>query len=451
MKKIIAGIDIGSTKIACIVSSVKDGEEPKVIGVASQPSMGIKKGVVVNIDQATKAISMVVEAAERMAGVRVNSVYITVNGKHLTSTNNKGVVATADPNEISQNDVLRAIESARTISIPSSREIIHVVPREFIIDTQPGIKDPIGMSGSRLEVDAHIVSAVSNSLQNLVKCVEALGLNVTDIVFTGWASTISTLSETEKQLGVTLLDIGGGTTSICSFIEDAITYSGSLEYGGMNLTSDMAIVLRTTLEDAEKLKINLNKVIDYNLKTKLKGSDDATAYQRLMSPKKDKKEDEQISIEEEKDMLDISILNIGNLQMVSKKMIERIIEARLKEIFGMCKDQIEQAGFNPRMPAGVVITGGSAMIPGIAQIAQSVFGIPARVAYPKGLGGMIEEVENPQFSALQGLIMHAAVYGMDNEPQLKTGNTLRGNGSVEDNLKGGIFDKVKRIFGGMKV
>jgi cell division protein FtsA len=443
-KRIVSAIDIGSTKIVAVIATIEEGKAPQVLGVAVQPSSGLKKGVLVNIDSAISSIATTLEAAERMAGMTVNTVFININGKHITSTNNKGVVATSNQEEIIVDDVYRSIESARTISIPPSREIIHVIPREFIIDTQDGIKDPIGMSGSRLEVDTHIISGVSTSIQNLTKCVQSLGLGIDDIVFSGWASAISTLTDTEKQLGVLLLDIGGGTTSLCSFIDESITYSGCIEYGGINVTSDMAICLRTTLESAEKIKINLP--ILFNAQNNLRNANKSQMPNRLAASF-DERSMVKKSNNSDPDLLDVSMLSIPELQKVSKKMIETIIEARMSEIFKIAREQIEQAGFNTNLPAGIVLTGGSSQLPGIAKIAQQVFGVPARIALPVGLGGMIEEITNPQFAAVQGLLLHAANNNKFESKEVRTGATLRGNGSKEDNSGLGMLGKMKNFLG----
>ena len=245
-RKIITAIDVGSSKITTVISSVEENEKPSVIGVCSYPSKGIKKGVVVNIDDATNAISESVTAAERMAGVTVSDVLISINGELVTSLNNKGVVAVAG-SEITVDDTYRAIENARTLSLPDNLNPIHIIPREFVVDNQGGIKYPIGMSGTRLEVETHIITTPNSYWQNLKKCVEQLGLNVYDVVFTGWASSLSVLTDTEKELGVTMLDIGAGTTSISIFDEGSIIYSGVIPLGGINITSDLANGLQVSL------------------------------------------------------------------------------------------------------------------------------------------------------------------------------------------------------------
>lgn len=421
--RIVTALDVGSTKICTTIASVEENRQPSVIGVASYPSQGMKKGVIVNIDEAINAIAASLEAAERMAGLTVSSVYVSINGKHITSTNNKGVVAVAQ-DEIVTDDVFRAIESARTVSIPPSREILHVIPREFIVDAQGGIKDPVGMSGTRLEVDAHIVSATSTALHNLVKCVQQLGLKVEDVVFSGWAAATSVLTATEKELGVTLLDIGGGTTSVTTFVEDAITYSGCIPFGGTNVTSDLAIGLRVSLEDAEKIKLNADELMKQAARNE-RASDD--------------EDDEEKKSKKRKDIIDVSSLEIEGMKTISRKMFEDIVEARLSEIFDLVIDQVEQSGNDVKLPAGVVLTGGAAMIPGITTIAKKVFGVPARVGYPKGLEGLVDEINGPAYAVSQGLVL----YGSQDEVGGK-GVGLASQGG--DRGGDGIFAKLGDFF-----
>lgn len=368
--RIVTALDVGSNKICTTIASIEENRAPAVIGVASYPSQGVKKGVIVNIDEAINSIAASLEAAERMAGLTVSSVYVSINGKHITSTNNKGVVAVAQ-DEIVTDDVFRAIESARTVSIPPSREILHVIPREFIVDAQGGIKDPVGMSGTRLEVDAHIVSATSTALHNLIKCVQQLGLKVEDVVFGGWAASTSVLTATEKELGVALLDIGGGTTTITTFVEDAITYSGCIPFGGTNVTSDLAIGLRVSLEDAERIKLNSDELIKNSVRNHKKSDEENGT-----SGKKDdssKNSGQGKKSESKADILDVSGLDIEGVKTISRRMFEEIIEARLSEVFDLVIDQVEQSRNEIKLPAGIVLTGGGAMVPGITTIAKKVF------------------------------------------------------------------------------
>jgi len=432
--RIITAIDIGSTKIASVIASIVDGEQPTVIGVASYPSKGIKKGVVVNIDEAINSIAASLEAAERMAGMSSNSVYISVNGKHITSLNNKGVVAIAKE-EIGAEDILRALESARTISIPPSREILHVIPREYIVDAQGDIKDPTGMTGTRLEVDTHIVSATSSAVYNLMRCVYTIGLKIEDEVFCGWASSISVLTETEKELGVILLDMGGGTTTINTFIDDAITYSGSVPLGGVNVTSDLAIGLRVSLEDAEKIKINAEELMRMSQKSNVS---EMTKRREKLLGKEDEEDEESKEVKKNKDIIDVSNLEIGGVKTVSRKLFEEIVEARLSEIFDYVIRQVEDSGNDAKLPAGVVITGGSALIPGISNIAKKIFGIPARIGYPKVMSGLVDEISSPSYSVVQGLIM----YGAKNDGV----KNMRSQMPTKGGAPGGVFGKIKGFF-----
>lgn len=429
--RIITALDIGSTKISTAIASLEEGQPPSIIGVATYPSQGLKKGVIVNIDDAINSIAGSLEAAERMAGLTVSSAYVSINGKHITSTNNKGVVAVAQ-DEILADDVFRAIESARTVSIPPSREILHVIPREFIVDAQGDIKDPIGMSGTRLEVDAHIISATSSALHNLVKCVQQLGLRIDDIVFSGWAGSTTVLTPTEKELGVMLLDIGGGTSSITTFVEDSITYSGSVPFGGANVTSDLAIGLRVSLEDAEKIKLNAEELMKNPTKNDMPS--DATKRRKTLLGQEEPLVAKDSSKKNAKDVIDVSSLEIDGVKTVSKKLFNEIIEARLSEIFDIVIRQVEQSGNETRLPAGVVITGGSALVPGITSIAKKVFGVPARVGYPKGLEGLVDEISSPAYSVVQGL----TVYGSMDEGYSQT----RGQQSRQQSSGGGFVAKI---------
>lgn len=418
-KRIISALDVGSGKICAVIASVEEDNVPQVIGVASQPSEGIKKGVVVNIDDAINTIASTLEAAERMAGITVPSVYLSVSGKHITSTNNKGVVAVSTE-EIVPDDVYRAIESARTVSIPPGREILHVIPREFIVDSQGGVKDPVGMTGTRLEVDAHIVSATSTVLHNLLKCVQQLGLKVDDVVFSGWASSSAVLTETEKELGVMMLDMGGGVTSISTFVEDAITYSGCVPFGGINITSDLAIGLRVSLEDAERIKINAADLMKKRSKSVRDTSKKKSGSKR--SPK----------------IIDISSLGIEGAKEIDKELFDEIIEARLSEIFDLVIAQLSQSGTDATMPAGIVVTGGSALLPNITRVAKKVLKVPARVGYPKGLEGLVDEISGPAYSTIQGLIQYGAEG--NGEGRMTEGVSVAGEGV------GNVVSRVGRWF-----
>ena len=427
-RKIITAIDVGSSKITTVISAVEDEQQPTVIGVCSHPSKGIKKGVVVNIDDAMNSISESVTAAERMAGVTVSDVYVSINGEQVTSLNNRGVVAVSN-SEIAIGDTYRAIENAKTLSLPENLNPIHIIPREFIVDNQGGIKYPIGMTGGRLEVETHIITAPNSYWQNLKKCLETLGFNVYDVVFTGWASSLAVLTDTEKELGVTMLDIGAGTTSISIFQEGSIIYSGSIPIGGFNVTSDLAIGLQVSLDDAEKIKLKLGDIMDNKAISKLsKSLESMPALLRKEEeekPKKTKKTDE----------IDLSPLDISTDKKVSKGMLSKIIEARCEEIFEMAKENVEKAGYEISMPAGVVVTGGTGLLRNITKVAQDVFGVASRVGYPSGLTGMTEEISDPSFACVQGLIKHA----LDDDVEINAG--IGGKSDMK-----GIFEKIGTWF-----
>ena len=426
-RKIITAIDVGSSKITTVISAVEDNQAPSVIGVCSFPSKGIKKGVVVNIDDSTTAISESVTAAERMAGVTVSDVYISINGEAVTSLNNKGVVAVAS-SEITIDDTYRAIENARTLSLPENLNPIHIIPREFVVDNQGGIKYPIGMSGTRLEVETHIITAPNSYWQNLKKCVEQLGLNVYDVVFAGWASSLSVLTDTEKELGVTLLDIGAGTTTISIFQEGSIIYSSTISLGGINITSDIAIGLQVSLEDAEKIKLHMNDLFENKGRTRKLGTDSTPALLRRVEEEKPKQTKE--------DEIDLSILDIPG-KKVSKDMLRKIVEARCEEIFELARENVQRAGFDIAMPAGIVISGGSSLLRDLTKFTQSVFGVAARIGYPSGLSGMTEEISDPSFACVQGLIKHA----IDDNVDIDTSRNKSGGG----NFFGKITNWIKSL------
>jgi len=415
-RKIITAIDLGSSKVTTVITSVEDNQTPSVIGVCSYPSKGIKKGVVVNIDDATNAISESVLAAERMAGVTVSDVYVSINGEQVTSLNNKGVVAVAG-SEITIDDTYRAIENARTLSLPDNLNPIHIIPREFVVDNQGGIKYPIGMSGGRLEVETHIITAPNSYWQNIRKCVEQVGLNVYDVIFAGWASSLSVLTETEKELGVTMLDIGSGTTSITIFEEGSITYSSCIPLGGNAITSDIAIGLQVSLEEAEKIKINMSDILDNKVAaSKAKDLDSTPALLRKKEEVKEKKP--------KGDEVDLS--GYGVDKKISKSILQNIVDARCEEILEMAKDNVSKSGYEIGMPAGIVITGGTGLLRNITKTVQSSFGVAARVGYPSGLSGMTEEISDPSYACVQGLIKHA----MDDDVDISSGGDKK-KGSVK--------------------
>lgn len=401
-EQVVVGIDIGSSKIATIIAQVPKDSPPNVIGVSQVPSKGIRKSQVVDIEEAVLAISESLEAAERMAGYSINRALVLISGTHIECQNSKGVVAvTTSGGEITQDDVARVIEAARAISLPSSREIIHVIPRYFIVDGQTGVKDPVGMTGVRLEVDTHIITGAATSLRNVAKCVQEVGVDVEGLVFSGLAAAQSVLTETEKELGVILVDMGSGTTHIAIFVDGALSHSGVLPVGAKNITNDLAIGLRVSLETAEKIKLVLSKPIktptqpeDQEIKTK--------------------------QVKNDEDVLDLSAIGTEEeLKAVSKKtLIDGIAKPRIKEIINMVKIEIVRSGFGGVTPAGVVLTGGGAQTVGIVDIAKHELAMPVRVGNPQGATGLIDEISTPQFASTLGLILYGAKISEETQARL---------------------------------
>lgn len=387
-KRIIAGIDLGSSKVVTVVASLGEEEKIKIIGVASIPSLGVRKGLIVNIEETSQSVVNSVEAAERMAGYNINDVFISVGGSHLASQNSTGVVAVAEPEgEIIQGDIDRVIEAAQAVSLPSSREIIHVVPRFFTVDGQAGVKDPISMSGVRLEVETHIISGATTAIRNLKKCVTEAGVNILGIVANGLAASSSVLTETEKELGVILVDIGGGTTNVAIYVEGAPFYTAVLPVGAKNVTNDLAIGLRLSLEAAEKIKICLSTP--------------------EKTPTLPASNDFELAKEEKSDQIELAKLGIpGETKSVSRKTLtEGIIKPRLNEIFTMVGLEIKKSGAAGLTPAGVVICGGGAQTAGVAKSAKTILAMPVRIGQPQGLGGLIDDFQSPEFAVAAGLII----------------------------------------------
>ena len=390
--KVIVGIDVGSSKITTIVATAADESSVNIIGVSSHPSKGLRKGQVVDIDESVGAITQSLEAAERMAGYSAGTAFVSVDGTHIESQNSKGVVAVSNPNgEISTEDVMRVIEAARAISLPSSREILHVIPRYFIVDSQSGIKDPIGMNGVRMEVETHIVTGATTALRNIAKCVSQVGIDVEGMVFSGLASAYSVLSDTERELGVILVDFGGGTTNICIFVEGAPAYCSVLPIGARNVTNDLAIGMRISLESAEKIKLALSTAPRVAVEINESGE----------------------SIDKrDSDQLDIASLSIEeSIRNVSKKtLIDGIMKPRLREILNMIKLEIQKSNFAGLTPSGVVLTGGGAATVGMVDLAKQELGMPVRIGLPTGVTGLIDEISSPAYAASLGLVIYGAGY-----------------------------------------
>ncbi|MDO8487596.1 MAG: cell division protein FtsA [Candidatus Curtissbacteria bacterium] len=393
--KIITGIDIGSSKITTIIAQATEASKLNIIGVSSVGARGLKKGQVVDIEEAVKAITQSLESAERMAGYSVGSAFISTDGTHIESQNSKGVVAVSSPSgEISEEDVIRVVEAARAISLPSSKEILHVIPRFFIIDSQSGIKDPIGMTGVRLEVETHIITGATTALRNIAKCASLVGIDVDGLVFSGLAGAYSVLTDTERELGVILVDFGGGTTDITIFTDGAPVHSAVLPIGAKNVTNDLAIGLRVSLESAEKIKLALSSAPKIAVEMDEEGN------------AQDKKES---------DKLDLAGLGIEeDLRNISKKTLtDGIIKPRLREIINMVKLEIQKSNYAGLTPSGVVLTGGGAQTTGMMDLARQELGMPVRIGSPMGATGLVEEVSSPASAASLGLVVYGSQFQTD--------------------------------------
>ncbi|MBI3955806.1 cell division protein FtsA [Candidatus Gottesmanbacteria bacterium] len=394
----ISSIDIGSSKITTLIASMAEEDTVNVLGVSTVPSRGLRKGQVVNIEEATASISQSLEAAERMAGTTVGMAYVGIGGNHITSLNSHGVVAVAEPEkEITPQDVARVIDAAKAVQLPSSREVLHVLPRGYIVDGQEGIVDPVGMSGVRLEVDTHLVTGGATAIRNHHKCIEELGVDVAGIVFGGLASSYATISDTERELGVILVDVGGGTTDVAIFIEGALSYSSVIPIGAINITKDIAAGLRISLESAEKIKIALSA----KPKMPVLPEDEET------EPPKKK------AAEGKDDEIDLSHLGLPEeMRSVSKKtLIDGIVRPRLNEIFTMVGLEIKRSGFGGMTPSGIVLTGGGALTVGAVDAARRNLAMPVHTAIPGKISGLIDEITSPAYAASVGFLLYGARTG----------------------------------------
>ncbi|MBN2359367.1 MAG: cell division protein FtsA [Deltaproteobacteria bacterium] len=371
---LVVGLDIGTTKICAIVGDVKsDGVD--VVGIGTYPSKGLKKGVVVDIEATVNSIKKAIDEAELMAGCEIQSVYTGIAGSHIRGFNSHGIVAIKDK-EVRDADIGRVIDAACAVSIPSEREVIHILPQEYIVDDQGEIREPRGMCGVRLEAKVHIVTGAVASAQNIVRCAQRCGLNISDIVLEQLASAEAVLSEDEKDLGVALVDIGGGTTDIAIFSGGSIVHTASLSIAGNHLSHDVAVGLRTPVEEAEKLK---------------------QRYGCALVTMVDKDET-------------IEVPSIGNRtpRILGRQILCEIIEPRIEEICELIKREIEKTGYEDLLASGLVLTGGTALLPGIVELAEEVIGLPVRRGLPQGVGGLVDVVKSPMFATGVGLVQYGS-------------------------------------------
>ena len=391
---LIVGLDIGTSKVCAVVGEMTE-RGMEIIGVGSHPSQGLRKGVVINIESTVDSIKKAVEEAELMAGCEINSVFTGIAGGHIKGFNSHGIVAVKNK-EVTQRDVDRVIDAAKAVAIPMDREVLHILPQEYLIDDQDGIKEPLGMSGVRLEAKVHIVTGAVTSAQNIIKCCNRTGLNVVDMALEPLASAEAVLTPEERELGVALVDMGGGTTDIALFHDGAVKHTAVLAIGGNHLTSDIAAGLRTPIGEAERIKQRYG-------------------YARTSMVTKDER---------------VEVPSVGgrNSRTISRQILCEIIEPRLEEIFQLIRREIAKSGYEGSLASGVVMTGGSTLLPGMIEMAEQLFSMPVRLGVPTHVGGLVDVVSSPIYATGVGLVL----YGM--KRQEKNFFRIR-----EDNL----FGKVK--------
>ena len=403
---IIVGLDIGTTKVCAVIGEYNENDEVEITGIGTAKSRGLRRGVVINIEATLKSVVTAVESAEMMSGREISGVIAGVGGGHIDGINSKGVVAvTGKDREINEEDVDRVIDAAKAVVIPMDREVFHVIPQEYVVDEQGGIKNPLDMIGVRLEAEVHIITGSVTSAQNLIKCINRAGFRVNDIVLDSLAAAHAVLSEDEKELGVLLVDLGGGTTDVLVHLEGSPYHTNVLSIGGEQVTSDLSILLKTPLEAAEKIKL-----------------DAGCCYLPM------------VDSEEE-----VVIPGVGGWPSASipRKEMCKIIQSRMGETFGMVREQVEKKGFLKHLGGGVVLTGGGALLAGAAELARDVFGIPARIGFPKEIGGLVSEYRNPSYAAAVGLVMYGGeIAQMDQFDK-----------SVKKKKPTGLFGRLKDVFG----
>jgi cell division protein FtsA len=379
-KNMIVGLDIGTSKVVAIVGEISPQDEIEIIGIGSHPSKGLKKGVVVNIESTVHSIQRAVEEAELMAGCQIHSVYAGIAGSHIRSLNSHGIVAIRD-REVTPGDVERVIDAARAVAIPADQKILHILPQEFVIDEQDGIREPVGMCGVRLEAKVHMVTGAVSAAQNIIKCVRRCGLEVDDIILEQLASSYSVLTEDEKDLGVCLVDIGGGTTDLAVFTEGSIRHTAVIPIAGDQVTNDIAVALRTPTQYADEIKIKYACAL-----TQLAASDDT-----------------------------IEVPSVGDRppRRLARQTLAEVVEPRYEELLTLVQAELRRSGFEDLIAAGIVLTGGSSKIEGLVELAEEVFHMPVRLGIPQSVIGLVDVVRNPIYATGVGLLL----FGHQNRAQ----------------------------------
>lgn len=372
-EEMLVGLDIGTKKVCTIIGELGEEDQIEIIGMGAAPSLGVKKGVIIDLDEAIQSVKQSIESSERMAGARINSAFVSISGSHISSVNSKGVIAiSGEVPEVTEKDIEKVIEAAKAGIISPDKELIHTLSREFVVDGQSGISDPLGMTGARLECKVHIITGSHTAVQNLIKCIEGAGIFIDEIIFGALASSNAVLSDAEKELGAVLVDIGAGTTAIAIFIGEALVHSAVLPVGGNHITNDLAIGLRTTLEEAEKIKIKYGRAIENSV-----------------SPEGG---------------VEVSSLDGKNKYPVSRKYLVEIIEPRVSEIFSLIKNEVRRSGYYDVLSAGVTITGGTSLLPGIVEISEKILNLPSRIGKPHYEGELADMVNDPEYSTALGLL-----------------------------------------------
>lgn len=373
--RIVASLDIGSSKIRTVVGIQEDGNPiPNIIGVGIAPSTGLRKGAVIDVEETINSLTSSLEDAERMAGEPINHVFLGIGGNNIESINSKGVIAVAkSENEISEDDVDRVLEAAQAVTIPSNRRILRIIPKTFTVDEQKGIKYPVGMTGIRLEVETHIVTGFEPTVKNLEKCVLQSGVDIDDMIPTCLAPAESVLSKRQKELGVVVVDIGCGGTSVCVFEDGATVHTAMVPVGGENVTNDVAIGLRTSIDTAEKIKIEYGSTIPEDVN--------------------------------DRETIDLSLLSKIDTHLVSKKQVVEIIQARYHEIFLLVKDELAKINRDGMLPAGIVLTGAASKMPGVIDLARETLNLPAQIGFPQNYDGVVDKIDDPAYATAIGLLI----------------------------------------------
>jgi cell division protein FtsA len=397
----IVGLDIGTSKVVAIVGEINEEGGLNIVGIGRHKSRGLKKGTVVNIESTVQSIQRAVEEAELMAGCQIHSVYAGIAGSHVRSMNSHGIVAIRDK-EVYAADIERVIDAAQAVAIPADQKVLHILPQEYVIDSQEGVKEPLGMSGVRLEAKVHLVTCATNAAQNIEKCIKRCGLETDEIILEQLASSYSVLTEDEKELGVCIVDIGGGTTDIAIFTEGAIRHTGVIPIAGDQVTNDIAMALRTPTDHAEELKIKY-----------------ACALSQLAS---------------DDDMIKVPSVGERPPRELSRQALADVVEPRYDELFHLIQSEIRQSGYEDMLAAGMVFTGGTSKMEGVAELAEEIFHMPVRIGMPVEVNGLVDIVRNPTYSTAVGLLL----YGMK-QAQEREGSAVREPGIT-------LFDRVKSLF-----